>query len=233
MTGVQTCALPISCAGTGNDPVVQFSTLNALAAGHYEGVWRFSEVRRNGDFGIGTLEGLDGETMMVDGKMFHSMADGTVAEVRKKDLIPFATVTHFQPRVTARLRGIGNPEELAAALDEALPKEDCFCAVRVDATMDSVTVRNCPKQSKPYRLLAEVTKEQAVTELHNIPGTLVGFRFPKYIQGLNMNGYHLHFIAKDRKSGGHMLNCKFREATVQADASDKFRLFLIPNEGTR
>jgi acetolactate decarboxylase len=215
------------------DPVVQFSTINALSAGHYEGTWPFGDVRRHGDFGIGTLDGLDGETIMLEGKMFQAKADGTVLCVPKKALVPFATVTRFRPTISARLAAVTSSDELASALDQVLPKEDSFCAVRIDATWDAVTVRSCPRQNKPYRPLAEVTKEQSVFDLRNVSGTLVGFRYPKYIQGLNMPGYHFHFIADDRSAGGHVLNCQFQKAAVQVDATQQFRLFLLPNESPK
>lgn len=211
-----------------DEVVVQFSTLNALAAGHYEGTWPYRAVRECGDFGIGTLDGLDGETIMVDGTMYHAKADGTVSEVPGEALVPFATVTQFEPSVSAPLGAAGSTEELSALLDKLLPQDDCFCAVRIDATFSALKVRSCPKQTPPFRPLAEVTKEQAVFELKNVAGTLVGFRYPKYIQGLNMAGYHLHFISKDRKAGGHMLNCAFGEATVKADLNQQFRLCLLP-----
>ncbi|MDQ1257987.1 MAG: acetolactate decarboxylase [Candidatus Hydrogenedentes bacterium] len=226
------CSIPAS-GRDAEDPVVQFSTIDALAAGHYEGTWRLSEARRFGDFGIGTLDGLDGETILLDGKMFQAKADGTVLSVPKKALIPFATVTHFDPAAPVRLDGAAGIEQLAALLDEALPKGDCFCAIRIDAAWDAVTVRSCPKQCAPYRPLAEVTKEQSVFDLRNVSGTLVGFRYPKYIQGLNMPGYHFHFISDDRKTGGHVLNCQFKEATVQVDTTREFRLFLLPNPSAK
>lgn len=225
-----------SAAATGyaaQDPVVQFSTINALSAGHYEGTWPYGKVRHYGDFGIGTLDGLDGETIMLDGQMFQSKADGTVLPVPKRALIPFATVTRFNPAISTSLAGVASAKELAAALDRLLPAGDCFCAVRVDAICDAVTVRNCPKQARPFRPLAEVTKEQAVFNLHNVAGTLVGFRYPAYIQGLNMSGYHFHFIAKDRRAGGHMLDCQFQKAAMQATVSQDFRLFLLPNEESK
>lgn len=210
------------------DPVVQFSTLNALAAGHFEGTWPYDEVRGYGDFGIGTLDGLDGETIMLDGEMFQAKADGTVLPVPAKALIPFVTVTTFRPSKSASLAAAASTEQLAALLDQLLPQDDCFYAVRIDATFSAVKIRSCPKQTPPFRPLAEVTKEQAVFDLQNVTGTLVGFRYPKYIQGLNMAGYHLHFISSDRKAGGHMLNCAFLEASVKADLNQQFRLFLLP-----
>ena len=35
---------------------------------------------------------------------------------------------------------------------------------------------------------------------------MVGFLFPKYVKGMNVPGWHLHFIDKDRRCGGHILD---------------------------
>ncbi|MCP5581250.1 acetolactate decarboxylase, partial [Klebsiella pneumoniae] len=35
---------------------------------------------------------------------------------------------------------------------------------------------------------------------------LVGFRTPQHMQGINVAGYHEHFITDDRKGGGHLLD---------------------------
>jgi acetolactate decarboxylase len=43
---------------------------------------------------------------------------------------------------------------------------------------------------------------------------MVGFRFPEYAKGINVSGWHLHFLTKDRKRGGHVLDIKFEKATA-------------------
>jgi acetolactate decarboxylase len=38
-----------------------------------------------------------------------------------------------------------------------------------------------------------------------VSGTIVGFRCPPFVKGINDPGYHLHFISDDRTRGGHVL----------------------------
>ena len=38
--------------------------------------------------------------------------------------------------------------------------------------------------------------------------------------------YHLHFLTKDRKAGGHVLDCALENLTVQVDPIHKFNLVL-------
>ena len=60
---------------------------------------------------------------------------------------------------------------------------------------------------RPYSNLADVLKDQSVFKFKNINGTMVGFKIPSYLQGVNIPGYHFHFLSEDKKSGGHTLDC--------------------------
>jgi acetolactate decarboxylase len=60
---------------------------------------------------------------------------------------------------------------------------------------------------------------------------VVGFYLPGYMSGLNMPGYHLHFISDDRKSGGHILDLEAGpNTTIELDGTPQ--LFAsIPEAG--
>lgn len=89
--------------------------------------------------------------------------------------------------------------------------------------------RSVPAQSKPYPPLAEATKNQKVTEFNNVEGTLVGFRCPAYSNGINVPGYHFHFLEKDRKMGGHVLDLKVDSAVIKIDDMAGFSMVLPSN----
>ena len=57
----------------------QTSTLQALMAGVYDGNLTFQELARHGDFGLGTLDALDGEMIALDGVFYQARADGRVS----------------------------------------------------------------------------------------------------------------------------------------------------------
>jgi acetolactate decarboxylase len=57
---------------------------------------------------------------------------------------------------------------------------------------------------------------------------MVGFRFPDYAQGLEVAGYHLHFVDAERRRGGHVLSCRPRSVTVQVDTAADLHLELPP-----
>src|SRR5512133_2177533 len=88
-----------------------------------------------------------------------------------------------------------------------------------------VKTRSVPSQVKPYKPLTEIVKTQPVFDLKNLEGTIVGFRCPSYAKGINVPGYHLHFLAADHKSGGHVLD--FRIDRAKVEISDLTTVLLI------
>jgi acetolactate decarboxylase len=72
-------------------------------------------------------------------------------------------------------------------------------------------------QSKPYRDLVAIAKEQHTWTHEDIEGTLVGIRSPGYIGAMNVSGYHWHFISADRQVGGHVLAAEVDRDRVDID----------------
>jgi acetolactate decarboxylase len=72
----------------------------------------------------------------------------------------------------------------------------------------------------------EVMKNQPIFDLSDVQGTLLGFRFPDYAQGLNVAGYHFHFITADRSSGGHVLECLLTGGELRVDHEADLRVEL-------
>ena len=68
--------------------------------------------------------------------------------------------------------------------------------------------------------------EQHVFELTDVDGTMLGFRFPEYAEGIEVAGWHLHFISEDRGRGGHVLDSRVETAHVQLDPSGELHVEL-------
>jgi acetolactate decarboxylase len=62
-------------------------------------------------------------------------------------------------------------------------------------------------------------------------GTLVGFRFPDATAGVEVPGYHLHFLADDRTVAGHVLSLTVAEATLAVDRCDDLHVELPAGAG--
>ncbi|HAM13590.1 MAG TPA: alpha-acetolactate decarboxylase, partial [Microbacterium sp.] len=62
---------------TARHTIHQTSVIAALLDGVYDGETTVGSLRRRGDFGIGTFEGLDGELILLDDICYRIRDDGT------------------------------------------------------------------------------------------------------------------------------------------------------------
>jgi acetolactate decarboxylase len=208
----------------------QASTIGALLEGGFEGDLSFRELADHGDLGLGTLNHLDGEMIAIDGEFFRADVDGNVSRIEPDDRTPFAVVTAFEATVDERLPNEEvSHEELLGRLDGLAPVDGSSCAIRLDGRFELVRTRSVPRQEPPYRPLTEVVAAQHVFELREVEGTMLGFRFPTYAEGIEVAGYHLHFISADRSRGGHVLDSRSRGLRVRLDPSNDLHVELPPS----
>jgi len=220
--GLVSCA-PLRPAG----PVLhQTSTLTALLDGGYDAATTCGELRRQGNFGIGTFDHLDGEMILLDGVIYQARADGVVTRAPDSLGVPFAAVTRFVSSASRNLDPASDLESLKHQLDAMRPGGNLFLAFRIDGTFDRVKYRSVPAQTKPYPKLTDVAAKQPVFERQAIRGTLLGFWCPEYAKALNLPGYHLHFISEDRKSAGHLLDCALRQGQASIEEIPELHLRL-------
>ena len=191
------------CCSTAD--LFQVSTLDALTLGLYGGVYPIGALRRQGDFGLGTFEGIDGEMTVLNGHCYHFHSDGTLTEEPDQSRIPFAAVTEFRPEIRFAANGV-SLEQLSQQIDQYLPSTNLFYAIRIHGHFSALTTRAIPKLFPPYPPLAQAVAEEVKFPFENVNGTLVAFRCPAWAKGINQVGYHYHFISDDQRIGGHVLS---------------------------
>lgn len=205
--------------------VTQFAVIDALLAGAYESGLRVAEARAIGDFGLGCVDHLGGEVVLVDGEAIECTLDGPPVAMDDDDILPFAIVCRFPdvPRV-----GLGEQDfaGFAACVESALTSRNLFHAVRFDGMLSEVRVRVTPRQHHPFPGLAEVTSHQVETVARDIRGTVVGFWTPAIYQGIAVAGLHLHFLSADRSIGGHVLDLAAESGDLLVGAFARFDLHL-------
>ncbi|MFA4837587.1 MAG: acetolactate decarboxylase [Dehalococcoidia bacterium] len=216
---------------TYQETLTQVSTIDALMNGIYDGVISHGELKKHGDFGVGTFEALDGEMLAFDGNFYQIKADGKVYKVDDSMMTPFAAVTFFDTDQTAALTKGMDYAQVGKFLDSLVPTENIFYAIKIEGTFEYIKTRSVPAQTKPYPPLAEVTKDQSVFEFQNVKGTIVGFRSPPYVKGINVPGYHLHFLTESGDAGGHLLELRVGEAKASLDYTSGF-FMILPGEGS-
>lgn len=224
--------LPILSLGCQNQQrpgeVFQYSVFSVLMEGGYEGDLSIGSLRQHGNIGLGTFNGLDGEMVMVDGKVYRVQVDGKAVPADDQMQTPFATVAALRPGEGVDGR-VTDPMDLAGLcvfLDRAATLPNSIYAVRVDGTFEYVRARSLPAQTKPYPPLAEATKGQKIYRINSVKGTLVGFRFPVSTGAVNVPGWHWHFISADRQAGGHVLNLRTRDVFFSTTPYRQLRVQL-------
>ena len=218
------------CAGPTRNTLYQVSTIDALLAGTYDGDLTLRELRRQGDFGIGTYDNLDGEMVLLDGVFYQVKASGKVTSPDPRGETPFAAVCAFRPERTVAVPPGSDMAAVEQWLDREVPPRNRFCAIRIDGTFKTMRTRSVPAQQRPFPTLKEVAATQPVFDLENVSGTIVGFRCPPYVAGVNVAGYHLHFLSQDGAKGGHVLGFELVTGTAQVDELDRFALQLPGTE---
>jgi acetolactate decarboxylase len=210
----------------GDGVLFQTSTIQALANGVYDGDFTFRDLRQHGDFGLGTLDALDGEMIGLDGNFYQIQADGKVRLVSDGEKTPFAEVVFFKAQKTLALTKPAECKQLEKTIAAALPSPNQPCAIKIVGQFSYVKARSIPRQHRPYPPLAVAAKQQAIFELRNVQGIIVGFSHPQYLAGLNVAGYHFHFITADRRAGGHLLDCRLEQGKAELEPLTGFTVRL-------
>src|SRR5687767_5089020 len=197
------------------DTLHYISLNSAIYLGQYDGTATAADLKKHGDFGVGSEEGLRGELVLIDGKLYTIPSSGKAAMLNAKRKIPFAAVKFFRSEVVIGLKqNIRTLEQLELYLDSLLDKNR-FAALKVTATFSYVKFRSFYEQQQPYVALKEATA--ALFEHRNFSGVLVGFYTPKAADVLNSPTYHFHIIDQARTTGGHLLDCSLSEAKIEID----------------
>ena len=223
---------PGGARATGDREVLyQVSTIDALLQGVFDGVQPVGEIRKHGDFGIGTFDALEGEMIVLDGIVYQAKADGNIYTAADSQTSPFATVTYFDSDQTATTGMPMNLSVFSSTMAALLPTGNMIYAVQMHGTFPSMKVRAIPAQQKPYPTLAEAAKNQSVYTYSDTTGTVVGFYTPVFFEGLNVAGFHLHFLSDDYNTGGHILDFTVpANVTVEYDITPVFEMSL-PTSG--
>jgi acetolactate decarboxylase len=162
----------------------------------------------------------------LEGRFYQIKADGIAYPIPDSMTTPFAVVTPFEADKTIQSQGAMDYEGLQRHLDALLPDNSIFYAVKIEGVFTYIKTRSVPKQQEPFPPLVEAVKGQTVFAFHDIKGTIVGFRCPDSAKGVNVPGYHFHFITEDRKAGGHLLACQLQDVTIAIDYTSQFFMVL-------
>lgn len=214
------------------DVMFQVVHLQSLLDGNYDGVYPISNLKKYGDFGLGTFDKINGEMIVLDGIVYQALGDGSVIIADDNELIPFANISYFDTDEQIVLEKEMNEKDVEIFLNEKLAQknfQDKMCLVRIDGSFTNMLVRSELGQTKkPYKPLAEVlsTDERQFT-YEQISGSLIAMYFPETMEKLNAIGWHFHFISNDKSKGGHVLSFSMQQsANCILDYTNEFQMIL-------
>lgn len=204
-----------------DNKIYQVSTLQALALGYSRAVISAGELLKEGDTGLGTYEDVNGEMIVMDGHCYRADQSGNITEVAPETGVPFAAVARLYGEQQFPLKDMQDITSVRTELTRKIEERfglNSMHIVRIDGEFEKVDARSeAPYRSHHISLKEILGQTQEAFLFENIRGSLVGVYFPDYMDGINMPGWHLHFLSEDRSKGGHVFDLSMREGTAKVD----------------
>lgn len=208
------------------DVTHQLQLAHVLLDGGFDGVATLAEALAGGDHGLGTVDRLDGELVVVDGEPWRVNSEGRADLMPLETRTPFVVVSTLDDPTTVRLRDASR-EDVAAAVEDLVDDPGAVVSVRLEGAFSSVLVRSVPAQDPPYRPYAQVCLTDEVRWTYApFYGVFVGFRFPDLEPGATIPGLHLHGLDRLRTTGGHNHDLHVKDAVLSVGVSRDVVLHL-------
>ena len=211
--------------------MIQASTLNALMLGNFDETVSVKDFLHHADTGLGTYTGLDGEAIFEDGVAYKATADGKIVVMKPTDGVVIGTVAKFDESVpVVELTGIKDIEALKSALEPYVAgNKNVFYMIKAVGDFKTMHVRSCFASEKPYPTLSEVAKNQREFHFENTHGSVIAVYCPAYVNGINLPGWHFHYLSGDKTQGGHILGLSSDKLSVKINKIERFDLTLPTN----
>ncbi|WP_374286387.1 acetolactate decarboxylase [Lactococcus sp.] len=192
--------------------IFQHNSHTTLHGGFYEGTISAKEVLKHGLNGIGTLDGADGEVIILNGHVYHGSSENHVRLVSYDETMPYVAVVDHQVSVSFDSLDV-TLSTLKAALLSRIENANVPYTVVISGQFKSVEISSKPAHNTaPY---AEIMATQPHFTNEDVSGTIVGVWSPKHLESLYGDGFHLHFISDDRTFGAHLVDFEAKNVSVE------------------
>lgn len=210
------------CRSMPNDvKMYQVSTLQALAMGHTKPVIDVSELKKHGNTGIGTYEGVNGEMIMAEGLCYRAKDDGSVVIADEDMGVPFASVCNFSGSTSFDIGEVNSIADLKTLLNIKIEEQfglNSMHMVRIDGEFDVVQARSEEAYNAIHVSLKDMLQmTQKSFQFDRVNGTLICVYYPDFMDGINASGWHVHFVSEDRLKGGHVFDLKMKCGQAKLD----------------
>ncbi|MBI6337542.1 acetolactate decarboxylase [Proteus sp. PR00224] len=206
--------------------IYQNSLMSSLIAGVYDSDVTITDLLKQGDFGLGTFNQLDGELVAFDNNVFQLRSDGSARKALDSQKSPFAVMTFFNSDIEHSFSYSASQQEIHNTINQYVPSDNLFCAIKIEGEFELVKTRTVPRQEPPYLPMLEAIKNQPIFTFHNETGIIAGFRSPQFTQGMNVAGFHEHYINQQRQGGGHVLDYYLKYGTLKIGVISRLTIDL-------
>ena len=207
----------------GTNALYQYGIIDGLLAGVFDGNLTIKSLKQKGDFGIGTFNHADGELIVLDGNVYKVKFDSSVQIVNDNDSTPLAFVKYFKADTVIYLKGTDVSYEKVQQLISSSLNSNSMYAIKISGNFKTMTARAAAPAQPPYPTLSDHLKTaQHLFNFTNTNGDCIGFLLPPYMAKTNVPGYHFHYLATNKKSGGHVFAFTADELRIEIDEIDAF-----------
>jgi len=214
-----------------SDQFYHYSIWYAFVNKIFEGSLTAAELKSKGDLALGSYNLLDGELIMLDGKLFQATEDGQVHEAPDDAKIVYANATFFDAEDSFSLDGVDNYSSLREKINAELPSKNIFYAFKIHGHFKKMKCGGLSKQEKPFKDGLDVLiPNRPIFEREDFSGTMVGFFCPEFIGNINVAAYHLHFVSDDEKFAGHVMEFEADSLNVEVDYIYDYQFVLPESE---
>ncbi len=228
------CTLTAALSGCNTlqqDTIVQLSALPIIEQGRIDGEDSLADLLTRGNFGLGHLDKMNGVLVILNGRPYHIGDDGNVRDPEHYLGVPFASVCNFFIDTAIALPPNCSLTTLRELIDTAVPDKELFCAIKVTGRFHRVAAQ-APAPTTREEITANGWKPRIQRfPLDKVSGTLVGFRFPESVAGLQRPGYHFAFLADNLMSGGLVEDFVLADGTAEVDVCTSYHLDFPAPEG--
>ena len=201
-----------------------------LIGGLYDGNYPYSLLKQHGNFGLGAPDKLDGELVVFQGKIYQTQHTGKTFVVEDRQLTPFAMVNFFQPDRKITPGRAMDKQSLFHYLDSVLTNVNGLYAIHISGNFSYVKTRAFPPvKEHDHMPLAAMLPLQHFFESSNVKGDLIGYRLPAYMDNTNISGYHFHYLSAQKDAGGHIIDVKADNITIEIDKLDSYTIQVPSN----
>jgi acetolactate decarboxylase len=86
-----------------------------------------------------------------------------------------------------------------------------------------------PVKEHDHTPLASMLSLQQFFEFDHVKGDLIGYRLPSFMDNTNISGYHFHFLSERKDAGGHIIDVKADNVTIEIDQLDSYTIQVPAN----